>query len=138
MAATTNFKIDGAAEMVRLLKELGPRVADRVGDQALRAGAKPIVTRAKELAPVLTGQLRDDIAAEIERQGKGSDTRRIEIGVRKPTSRRFHLSEFGTAHNPAHPFMRPALDEKASPALDEMGRVLAKGIEREAIKLVKK
>lgn len=88
MAATTNFKIDGAAEMVRLLKELGPRVADRVGDQALRAGAKPIVTRAKELAPVLTGQLRDDIAAEIERQGKGSDTRRIEIGVRKPTSRR--------------------------------------------------
>jgi len=137
MPGRIDFKIDGAKEMNRLLKELPTNVAIRVGDQALKAGAKPIVAEAKRLVPVLSGELRDSITAEPERKRKPQDARVILIGFKKPASRRAHLTEFGTAHSAAKPFMRPALDSKAGEALDEMGKALAQGIDREAAKLAK-
>lgn len=133
----TEFDIKGAKEMERLLKILGPKVAAKVGDQALRAGAKPIVEEAKRLVPVRTGKLRGSITAQIERRKKDADERVILIGFKQPTSAIAHLVEFGTSHSAAKPFMRPALDAKVGEALDEMGRILAKGIAREAEKMAK-
>jgi len=135
MAGEVRFTIEGAAEMDRLLKELGPRAASRAADRALRAGAKPIVQRAKELVPVDTGDLRDSITVQIERQRGASEKRVALVGFTKPTSRRAHLTEYGTAHSPAKRFMRPALDEQHSSAFGEMGRVLADAINREAERL---
>lgn len=135
MPGDVNLRIKGATEMERLLKQLGPQVARRVAAQALRAGAKPIVERAKELVQVRTGETKRRIAARPKRRGAGPESTVIEIGVERPRSRIFHLLEFGTAHSPAHPFMRPALDERGLEALNEMGRVLARGITREAEKL---
>ena len=132
-----DFDIKGAAEMERLLKELGPQVASKVGDQSLRAAAKPIVAEAKRLVHVRTGKLRDSITAVVERKRKGANERVVLIGFKPPVSRRAHLEEFGTSKQAAHPFMRPALDAKAGEALNEMGRVMAKGITREAEKLAK-
>jgi HK97 gp10 family phage protein len=134
---TTNFTIEGAVEMERLLKELGPAVASRVGDLALKAGAAPIVEEAKRLVPVRSGKLRDSITAEVERKRNGDSERLVLIGFKRPTSAIAHLVEFGTVHSAARPFMRPALDAKAEEALNEMGRVLGEGIEREALKLAK-
>jgi HK97 gp10 family phage protein len=133
----TDFSIRGAKEMERLLKELGPNLAAKVGDQALRAGAKPIIEEAKRLVPVKSGALRDSITVATERKRNADNQRMVLIGFKKPHSRRAHLTEFGTVHSVAKPFMRPALDGKAGEALNEMGRVLAKGIEREAKKLAK-
>jgi HK97 gp10 family phage protein len=138
MVGRIDFDIKGADEMERLLKELGPKVAARVGDQALRAGARPIVAEAKRLVHKRTGELRKSITARIERKRKDDDERVVLIGFKAPASRRAHLEEFGTAHSRAHPFMRPAMDSKAGEALDEIGRVMAKGITREAAKLAKK
>lgn len=138
MAGRIDFKIDGAKEMERLLLELGPRTASKVGAQALRAGAKPIVQEAKRLVPKDTRQLEKAITTKTERQESGSDTRSVLIGFRKPRSRIAHLLEFGTSKMPARPFMRPALDGKAGEALDEMGKVLASSITREAQKLAKR
>lgn len=137
MAGKIEFKIEGALEMERLLKQLGPEVASRVGDQAVRAAAKPIVEEAKRLVPVDTGRLRDSITVVTERKRKGDNERVALIGFEKPVSRRAHLTEFGTKHAAARPFMRPALDSKVGEALGEMGKVLARGIDREAKKLAK-
>lgn len=137
MAGRVDFKIEGAAEMERLLKELGPRTASKLGAQALRAGAKPILQEAKRLVPKDTRQLEKAITTKTERQQAMSDTRSVLIGFRKPRSRIAHLLEFGTSKMPARPFMRPALDGKAKDALDEMGKVLGQGIEREAAKMAK-
>lgn len=137
MPNLVEFEIKGAREMERLLKELGPEVASRVGDQSLRAGAKPIVDEAKRRVHVRSGELRDSITDQIERKRKAATERVIYIGFEKPTSRRAHLEEFGTRFQDAHPFMRPALDTKPQEALQEMGRVMARGIDREARKLAK-
>lgn len=137
MAGRVDFKIEGAAEMERLLKELGPRTASKAGAAALRAGAKPIVKEAKRLVPKDTRQLEKSITTKTERQSSGVDYRSVLIGFRQPRSRIAHLIEFGTSKMPARPFMRPALDGKAKDALDEMGRVLGERIEREARKMAK-
>lgn len=137
MVGTINFDIKGAAEMERLLKELGPRVASRVGDQALRAATKPIIAEAKRLVPVRTGKLRDSIISRVERKRKDDSERVVLIGFKPPASRRAHLTEFGTSKSAAKPFMRPALDAKAGEALNEMGRVMARGLTREAEKMAR-
>jgi HK97 gp10 family phage protein len=137
MAGKVEFGIKGAKEMENLLRQLGPNVASRVGDQALRAGAKPIVDEAKRLVRVRTGALRDSIVVLGEKRRKNDNERVVLIGFRPPVSRRAHLEEFGTAKQRAHPFIRPALDSRAGDALDEMGKVLARGITREAVKLAK-
>jgi HK97 gp10 family phage protein len=141
MAGEVKFDIRGAKEMNELLNKLGPQVASRVADQALRAGAKLIVDEAKRLVPVgRTGNLRDSIIAQRQRR-TGEDQRVILIGFDKDApgspSSRAHLVEFGTAHSAAKPFMRPAMDSQAANALGEMGKVLARGITREARKLAK-
>ena len=138
MVGKVEFSIKGAKEMEALLKKLGPVVASKIGDQALRAGAKVIVAEAKRLVPVRTGKLRDSIAIKVESKRKfGVPARLVLIGFERPTSFRAHFVEFGTSHSAAKPFMRPAMDAKAGEALEEMGRVLARGLAREAAKLAK-
>lgn len=141
MPGEVSFKLHGWKEMAELLKKLGPQVAARVGDQALRAGAKVIVDEAKRIVPVgRTGHLRDSIFAQKKRS-TGEEERVILIGFDKDApggaSTRAHLTEFGTRHSAAKPFMRPALDSQAGNALDEMRKILARGIAREARKLAK-
>lgn len=132
MPGTLKFTITGAVDLERGLKELGPRIATNVSGRALRAMAKPIVQRARELVPVDTGRLKKSITTKLHRVRSGERT--IDIGFKRPTSARAHLTEYGTAHSSARPFMRPALDEQSQTALDEMGRVLGVGIESEAVK----
>lgn len=133
----TKFEIKGARQMDRLLKELGPKTASRVGDQALRAGARVIVKEAKRLVPVDTGELRDSITVVTPRRRKDTDTREVQIGFKPPASRRAHLTEYGTSKDPGSPFMRPAMDAKAEETLEAIGKTLARGITREAEKLAK-
>lgn len=137
MPGTVKFDIQGAREMERLLKELGPRTAAKVGDQAVRAGLKPILREAQRLVPVRSGDLRDAMVIRTEKRRRADDERVAVLAFKSPTSRRAHLTEFGTRHAPAKPFVRPAMDSKAGEALDEMGKVLGRGITREAEKLAK-
>lgn len=119
--------------MEALLKDLGPKVASRLGDKALRAAAKPIVKDAKRLAPRRTGVLRRSIVA-VKGKDKGgayAATRTVLIGFKKPASSYAHLVEFGTLHSAAQPFIRPAMDARAQDALNEMVEVLSKGLLRE-------
>lgn len=49
-----------------------------------------------------------------------------------PPARRWHLTEFGSAHQAPTPFLRPAMDENAQGVVDELGRQLRKRIQRAA------
>lgn len=129
MVGKVTFEIQGAKEMEALLKDLGPKVATRLGDKALRAAARPIIKEAKRLVPVRTGQLKRSIVAA---KGNNKQTEReVLIGFKPPVSRRAHFTEFGTSHSAAHPFIRPAMDARAQDALNAMVDALATGIERE-------
>lgn len=142
------FSIQGAKEMQNLLAQLGPRVARRVGGNAVRAAAKPIVDEAKRLCP--RGErtkgrtpLWRSIAAELTAENDYSLT--AKIGARRPAGSHAHLIEFGHlvynqyggpwATTAARPFLRPAMDTQAANAMKRMGEVLGSGIDREAKKL---
>jgi HK97 gp10 family phage protein len=143
MPGRIEFDLLGTREMQAVLKQLGPAVAGRVADAALRAGARPIVAEAKRLVPRRTGALGRSITAAIPRGRRrqraagalGDDARLILIGFKPPHSRRAHLAEFGWKHAAAQPFIDPALESRQGAALDAMGAALAAGIEREAHKL---
>lgn len=73
---------------------------------ALRARAEEIRDRAKALAPVDTGRLRDSIDYELDTDERGP-VARISWG-----SGAFYgqFIEFGTRRRPARPFLRPAAE----------------------------
>jgi HK97 gp10 family phage protein len=137
MPGNVTFKLERAKEFERLLKELGPVPAGRLGQNSLMAGARVIAAEARRNAPVLTGALRKSIGVRSDRGfvRAGSDTRQAFVTAR---ARHAGLVEYGTAKMSPQPYLRPAADEKAAEALDKLGENLGKGLEREALKLATK
>lgn len=135
MVERVNFKVHGAAEIERAMKELGQQAANRIARSALNRGGTPIVKRAKDLVPVNTGELKKAISKRLRRQRRGSDKQTLVIGIENPTSRRAHFTEFGTANSAASPFLRPAMDETQATVVQTMTDAMRVGIEREIKKL---
>ena len=66
-----------------------------------------IVSRAKQLAPVKTGALRDSIGFVVAYDdGGGMPSLHVQVGEPYGV-----YQEFGTRNIPPHPFIRPALNE---------------------------
>lgn len=122
-------EIRGAEELTRLLLQLGPRVARKLGDKALRAGARPILAEAKRLVHVDSGDLRRSLTVRVAKIGD-EDTKGVVIGS-AGLGWRAHFLEFGTSRLAAYPFLRPAADNKKKEAIDTMIRVLGEGIDKE-------
>lgn len=143
-----NLKFVGIEELSQVLDALAgdKKLSNRVVRGILNKAAKPIIQKAKELAPEGDGDLKKSIGAIPGRgQGKGEQ---VYVGPRR--GGRFkgyagHLVEYGTAphiikakaaggllhlrgnvfveevHHPgavAHPFMRPAADQKMPEAIE--------------------
>jgi len=123
----------GEKDLELALKRLGGGVAGRLGANAVRAGARVIVNRAKQNAPVDSGALRKSIRVFTDRGEArlGGSTRTAYVGTRL-----FYgwFLEFGTQHIAAQPFLRPALDEAAQEAVNKLADNLGKGIIREVSK----
>jgi HK97 gp10 family phage protein len=74
-----------------------------------RETAARIADRAKQLAPVLTGELRDSIKIQGEGVDKGKPY--IDVGT---TDDHALFTEYGTSREAPRPFMRPAIAEAAA------------------------
>jgi HK97 gp10 family phage protein len=146
MPIKTTFRMEGGPQIVAALRELGGPATVRVVRSALNRGATPIVRRAKQLAPQVgdpddpyaTGALRKAIAKRLRRSRRGATRHEVLIGVEKPRSRIAHLLEFGSAHQAAEPYLRPALDEQAGEVVQVIKRAMHTGIEREVRRLAQK
>lgn len=140
-------KVDGLKEIDKSLQQLPKATAKNVVRRILKKSAKPIQRRAKSLAPVRTGTLRDSIfvstklskAREKKRFGPGDIE--IFIGAGGPGAYHAHLQEFGTEHHPPTPFLRPAWDSFKSSILDDIREdfwtEVKKAVERQAKKKAK-
>lgn len=134
----TSMRIEGGAELVATLNTLTARVQKNVLRQALENAAEPIRRRMSQMAPRAPGlpDLADNIAISPSRL-KGADNAQaaaVAIGPGKDFFYGFY-QEYGTVHNAAHPFMRPAFDSGASRAIADITRELwtvlaARGIAR--------
>lgn len=139
-----DYYLKGARELEATLLEIGPQIATRLGDRALRAGIRPIIRQAKRLVPRRSrgpkSLYRSIVAKKPRAQGGAfAATRTILLGFKKPASRRAHLVEFGFTHVggghvAARPFIRPAMDSQAGAALRAMVEDMAKGILSQAWK----
>lgn len=105
------------------LRKLRERVENEAAPTAIAEGAEAVRDRAQQLAPVDdesrgAGALRDSIVAEAEglEAAVGPHSRPLPSGAR-PEEYGEEL-EFGDGKQ-SQPFLRPALDEAAEPAVEK-------------------
>jgi HK97 gp10 family phage protein len=127
MPGRFSFNIRGADDLARTLKELGPRLARKHGQKAVREGLKPVLAEARRLVPVDTGALKRSLRVRNKRSRR-RDAVGAEVSATAPHA---HLVEFGTVKMAPQPFLRVALDANRQEVLDRMAEQLARGIEQE-------
>lgn len=133
MADIMRIKLEGGERLEAALKDLGGKVAGRLGTNAVRAGARVISNEAKDRVPVKTGALRRSIRVFDDRAAVRANLkeRTAFVGTRLFYGK---FVELGTAHSSAKPFLRPAMDESGDSAVDKLADNLGDGIERETAK----
>lgn len=161
-----NARIQGLKELSASLADLKKSTQAGVLTRVLKKAAKPIADKAKELAPVDTGELRNSIGVTVVRSNAGKsafaaamksgasrsdaaqaarDANRADAGngakatvlVGTP-SWRAHFSEFGTLKAPAQPFLAPALRSQEKATVGLIKETLAKEIEATARRVARK
>jgi HK97 gp10 family phage protein len=108
-----NARIDGLNETRKLLKDLPRKLQTGALRSGLRAGAKIVRDEARTLVAVKTGGLKRSIRIIARRMKKGTIT--VSVGS---SLKYAHLLEYGTVRTRANPYLRPALDGKASAAVN--------------------
>lgn len=139
MYASSRSSIKGVEQVTKVLRTLPDRVQDKVSLAAIRAGARIVAREAIDYAPSGTepahpkyGRLRDNIGVRTLRD---KDRNNKKVAVHTGRAYWAMFLEFGTRFMAARPFMRPALYHSLTAVYHEIGRVLGKGVEREAAKL---
>lgn len=152
----SELHVSGLSELDRLLKELPAKIEGNIMRGAVRAGAKVMEARAKELVPVDDGDLRDSIKVSTK-----SKRGRVSATVRAGGKKAFyaHMVEFGTARHfikprkrkslffaglarevvdhpgaSPKPFMRPALDSGQAEAVNAAADYIRKRLAKDAAK----
>lgn len=124
------IEIKGLRDLEAQLKFLPNRVRLNIGRRALKAGAQPILQRAKMNAPRRTGTLQSSLRVKLGRSRRPQSLL-VTIGTRKESDMFYAaFNEFGTGHQPARPFLRPAFDSEKDAALGIIIRVLKQEIEK--------
>lgn len=141
---SVTVKVEGLKEVQTALRRLPDATAKNVIRRVLRKAGKPIADRARELAPVDDGDLRDSIGVstklskrqrKLHRKGGRDD---IEVFVGAGPYPQAHLQEFGTVDHPAQPFLRPAWDQHKRAVLDGIKADMWAEIRKSADRLAKK
>jgi len=154
------IKIEGAKQVLAAIEQIPAQYRTTAEFQILGSGAKPIAKKAKSNAPTGSGShagmLKKSIAMNVK--GKpGFRTARIgpkasfgkvvgqyTRGKRKGKDKRknpqyySHLIELGTAHSPAQPFLKPAVDQASSEVFEAMAKGFDKAMDRIAKRIAKK
>lgn len=144
------IKLKGLEGLKKQLQQLGEETQPKVLRSALREAFKPVLEAAQAKVPVDSGELRAGIALATAKTKDGGVAAGLVIssntsGLKQARmaaaafgeaqqdgapGRRWHLTELGTKHSPAQPFLRPALDENAQAVVDGFAKSLRKKIRR--------
>lgn len=119
-----NVEAKGFAELDRMLQQLPDDMARIYLVDAVRAGGELIAEEAARRAPRDTGDLAASITVKVNKNVKSNGDPEAQIGPSKKEQRVGRYQELGTSHNPAQPFLRPALDTRGQDAIEAMRDVL--------------
>ena len=131
MARQTS-RLIGFEEVEKILEGFPLKLQEKAILNPLRAGARVISKDMKRRVQKRTGELQKSItvATNSRKKRAKNPTDLVQIGFRKPTSRRAHLLEFGTKFSRAFPFIRPAFDARAGDAIKRIGDQLKALVEK--------
>lgn len=114
MSVEFQVTVEGAEDFARKMEKLD-EVTQEFIRQALMETAEEIVLRAKQLAPVKTGRLMQNIYAQL------IDKCMVKVGCYVPYAL---FQEFGTSRIPPRHFLTRALQESASKFIEIMSLAL--------------
>lgn len=148
MASRSTFHMKGFKDLEKSLKALGPEVATKTGTSAARKATNVMRDAVKDAAPYDSGptertwkrkdgsvqtadygHLKDNIKTRKTKARK-SHTVSFEVSTTKAFWGRF--SEFGTEHEGAKPWFKPALDQVAPKVVEALQTELKKAIDKAA------
>lgn len=137
------LRITGFAELEAALRKLPEEIAGKVLGSALKEASGPIAERASSLAPRSDtpssgGHMADSISVRAIKQEPAPGELEVAYWI-GPDRKHFYglFAEFGTRHESARPFLRPAWDEGAERVLEDFGRTLGTAMERAAKRLAR-
>lgn len=151
--AKAGLKVVGFPELNRVLTQLPKALNDKIAKQALTQAATPILRAARRNLQFWLRRSKSDrrqhnrepgnlleslkgAKARIVRKGRSGPY--VVIGPSYPLGSHGHLMERGSRRQRPRPFMRPAIDTNKYRAKEIVRRVVARGLEREAKRLVKR
>jgi HK97 gp10 family phage protein len=125
--------ITGIREIDRKLARLEPAIQRKVLRQSIRAALKPIAAAVKARIDSITGALKKAVKVRaIKSKRRGSIGLEVRISGEDANKGKPIISEagwfspafpeFGTAHEPAQPIMRPVYDSQGPAARDHAMR----------------
>jgi len=133
---TITVKVVGDKELVAKLRKLGDQTGGRLLEMAVVSGALLVQNEAKRKAPIKTGNLNRSIhVGGHSEQSELAESDGSDVGSNAASATEAHVlvgtnvvygpaQEFGTSKIPAHPYLRPALDEQAGAVEREIGEAL--------------
>jgi HK97 gp10 family phage protein len=148
-----SIKLEGIGDVDKALKALEQEFGDKMARSkvlvpAVREALKPVLAQAKANSPKDSGDLERSLIIEARRPTRrdrrskyvmqtdtviaavttASGKKLAKMGIKSDA--RAIAQEFGTAHNPAQPYLRTALESNAQTTVANLAGILARRIEQ--------
>ena len=135
-------RVLGLSQLEQGLSELPRATGKNVLRRVLRQRGELIAERARNLAPVDEGELKDSIAVSTKLSRSQRRKRRkkatVEMFVGPGTHPQAITQEFGTWFHPPQPFMRPAWAAEKGRILEDLSGDLWTEIDKAAQRIARK
>ena len=150
---SVSIKLEGVGSVHAVFRELADEIGDKKATSkilipAVRESMKPVLAKARVDAPVDTGGLKRSLQVEARRPNRkdkrskyiaNTDTvislvttapgkKLAKLGIKSDA--RAIAQEFGTARNPAHPYLRAALESQSTSVVNNLAGILARRIDK--------
>ena len=150
---SVSIKLEGVGSVQAVFRELADEIGDKKANSkilipAVREAMKPVLAKARTDAPVDTGGLKRSLQVEARRPNRKdkrskyiADTDTVislvttapgkklaKLGIKSDA--RAMAQEFGTARNPAHPYLRVALESQSTSVVNNLAEILARRIDK--------
>jgi hypothetical protein len=141
--AGVRFRVEGLRELDQALQELPKATGRNVLLRTLKAQAQRIADAGEANAPRgATGRLAESytVSTRLSRRQRKMNTKasHVEVYVGPSPHPKSIQTEFGNAHQAAHPHLRPAWDSNVMPTLADIEAELRQQIEKARARLARK
>lgn len=140
--AKVKFKVEGLSDLKTALDELPKATSRNVLLRTLKEEGKPIAAAGEAKAPKRTGKLAASytVGTKLSKRQKRLNKKEsaVEVYVGPTPHPKSVQTEFGNAHQPPEPHLRPAWDGNVSKVLEGIRDTLAKEIEKARARLARK